>query len=146
MEHPSRGEGPLHCKMCVFWEAINATLGTCRRYAPRPIDVKEAVAHWAETRADEGCGDGEPRGGRPAMVACADCVYWMRPGASGGLAPMDFVDQPRAWWRGAGRCARRAPRAGLDPGARRVWQATHGTDACGEGVARAPVSAGEGAT
>jgi len=136
MEQPGTGRGQLYCTACAFWGRLNPTLGVCRRHAPCPVEGDAAVAHWSETRADQGCGDGEPGAGRAAMISCGACIYWMRPGAGGLLAPTDFVDQPRAWWQQAGYCARHAPRPGHEPGARRVWLATHASDACGEGVAR----------
>jgi hypothetical protein len=132
---------PVRCAACVFWAHFNEAVGVCRRRAPRPAggSDSETVAHWPETFAEEGCGDGIPRAEGGAAQTCAECAYWMLGPAEGGLDPVDFNDQPRQWWRRAGRCVRHAPLPLASPGARLVWPATHASDACGEGAPRGPV-------
>lgn len=132
---------PVRCASCRFWAAYNATGGVCRRYAPGPAESADTVAHWPETFADEGCGEGMPGASGVGQQVCADCAFWMPSIPEGGLQPVDFNDQPRAWWRHAGRCVRHAPSPQAAPGVRLMWPATHGSDSCGQGAprgARAP--------
>jgi hypothetical protein len=131
---------PVRCAGCAFWAHFNASVGVCRRRAPSPAvgADRETVAHWPETFAEEGCGDGVARTPESGPQTCGDCAYWMRGNEDGGLEPMNFNDQPRAWWRRAGRCVRHAPLPLADPGTRLVWPATHASDACGEGTPRGP--------
>lgn len=75
--------------------------------------------------------------------SCGDCAFWRANAIEGGLDPVNFNDQPRAWWRRAGRCARHAPLPLTSPGVRLVWPATHTSDACGEGVPRTPAPPGK---
>ncbi len=129
---------PIRCAGCAFWAHFNDAVGICRRRAPRPDTGtdNETVAHWPETFAEEGCGDGVPRAPDTAPQVCGDCHYWMQGNVQRGLEPVNFNDQPRAWWRRAGRCTRHAPLPLATPGARLVWPATHASDACGEGASR----------
>ncbi|MDA8253438.1 MAG: hypothetical protein M0Z28_30285 [Rhodospirillales bacterium] len=131
---------PVRCAACAFWGHFNDSVGVCRRRAPQPASGsdRETVAHWPETFAEEGCGDGRPSGATPGPLACQECAYWMQGAADGGLEPVDFNDQPRAWWRRAGRCVRHSPLPLTSPGARLVWPATHASDGCGEGAPRGP--------
>ena len=53
----------MRCDTCKFWDKTNDSLGSCHRYAPKPV-VKEttesrarcAVA-WPRTKAREWCGE-----------------------------------------------------------------------------------------
>lgn len=135
----------VRCTECGFWARFNEKVGLCRRRAPRPDagNERDTVAHWPETYAEEGCGDGrvKPAGDARAMLACAECAVWVQGGAAqGGLEPMNYNDQTRAWWQHAGRCMRHAPVPLANPGARLVWPATHATDGCGEVAPRGPVA------
>lgn len=131
---------PTRCAACAFWTHFNESVGVCRRRAPRPANGTDhdSVAHWPETYAEEGCGDGIPTADRPAMITCADCVYWIQ--GFSGLDPTDMNDQPRGWWLRSGRCTRHAPVPMVNPGTRLVWPATHASSACGEGVLAPPVA------
>jgi hypothetical protein len=53
----------MRCGTCKFWDQTNESLGSCHRYAPRPI-VKEITesrtgcrAVWPKTKAREWCGE-----------------------------------------------------------------------------------------
>lgn len=141
MTEPAAAVAPVRCMSCAFWAHFNASVGVCRRRAPRPAlgSDNETVAHWPETFAEEGCGDGVLRAPDFGPQSCQDCVFWVQGGGEGGLDPVDMNDQPRGWWRRAGRCVRHAPVPLASPGARLVWPATHASDACGEGLPRGPV-------
>jgi len=133
------GAYPLvRCADCLFWAQFNPTVGLCRRRAPRPAagNARDTVAHWPETFAEEGCGDGRARGTAPGLLACAGCAFWMQGAAERGLEPMNYNDQRRTWWQQAGRCVRHAPEPLANPGARLLWPATHGNDGCGDGTGR----------
>jgi hypothetical protein len=133
---------PVRCSACAFWSHFNEEVGVCRRRAPAPASGADidTVAHWPETFADEGCGDGMPHAAHAGLQGCGDCLYWRQNQPEGGLEPVDFNDQPRAWWRHAGRCTRHAPLPLANPGARLVWPATHMSDACGEGAPSVPAA------
>ena len=131
---------PIRCASCRFWAPFNATVGVCRRTAPRPAEATDTVAHWPETFAEEGCAEGLAKDPDSELQACASCAYWMPSIAYGGLEPVDYNDQPRVWWRHAGRCVRHAPGPLTAPGLRLVWPATHEGDSCGEGAHGAPRS------
>ena len=131
----------VRCGECGFWAQFNGAVGLCRRRAPQPVagNERDTVAHWPETFAEEGCGDGRAKGisGATALLACDTCALWVQGAAvAGGLEPVDYNDQPRAWWHRAGRCMRHAPVPLASPGVRMVWPATHATDGCGEAAAR----------
>ena len=129
---------PLRCADCAFWAHFNDSVGVCRRRAPRPAGGTDVVAHWPETYAEEGCGEGVRGAASAVTQVCGDCAHW-RPGRlESGLEPADLNEQPRAWWRKAGRCTRHAPLPLTSPGVRLVWAASHATDACGEGKPRNP--------
>ena len=132
---PTMG-GPVRCTDCGFWAHFNNQVGVCRRRAPRPTagTDHDSVSHWPETYAGEGCGDGIPAVERAISLVCADCAFWWQAPSGAGLDPIDMNDQPRAWWRSAGRCTRHAPMPTTNPGTRLVWPATHSSDACGEGL------------
>lgn len=136
---------PVRCAACAFWAHFNESVGICRRRAPSPAvgSDHETVSHWPETFAEEGCGDGVVRAPDLGPQTCADCGYWMQGAIQIGLDPTDFNEQPRAWWRRAGRCVRHAPLPLTNPGTRLVWPATHASDACGEGAPRGPVAPAE---
>ena len=131
---------PVRCTGCAFWAHFTNSVGVCRRRAPTPANGSDSdtVAHWPETFAEEGCGDGIPRAPVVGPQVCSDCAYWMQGNQDGGLDPVDLNEQPRAWWRRAGRCVRHAPLPLASPGTRLVWPATHASDACGEGTPRGP--------
>ena len=129
----------VRCAKCVFWSPFNAAVGVCRRRAPRPIvgSDHETVAHWPETFAEEGCGDGQVKSAAgTGLLHCQSCLFWMQGSPDGGLEPINYNEQTRAWWRNAGRCVRRAPEPLANPGARLVWPATHAQDGCGQSAAR----------
>jgi hypothetical protein len=53
----------MRCQTCKFWNETNESLGTCHRYAPRPV-VKEGTGNrrrvvplWPKTKADQWCGE-----------------------------------------------------------------------------------------
>jgi hypothetical protein len=127
----------VRCADCRFWAAFNDNEGTCRRTAPWPSDGHDPVAHWPETYATEGCGDGRPRGtdANAGLVACADCVFWARSALDRGLAPVRYSEELPAWWRQAGHCTRHAPLPSGKLGLRLGWPATHASCSCGEGKA-----------
>lgn len=128
----------VRCGACKFWQPFNDNVGECRRAAPLPAETTDTVAHWPETFAGEGCGDGQLKAGATTHLTCAECAFWMTTVADGGMQPVDYNDQPREWWRHAGRCMRHAPAPRATPGLRLSWPATHGRDSCGEGHPRAP--------
>lgn len=59
------------CSGCVFWEGqpsdveVQATVGICRRRAPRPVEVRlhksEKVVYsvWCQTNHWDWCGEGQ---------------------------------------------------------------------------------------
>lgn len=124
--------GYCKCGDCIFWDRCGDNDGLCRRHAPCASQRADDVAHWPETHADDGCGEGARGSGRP--VSCAACGYWSQP--SGGLSPQRRRDQPADWWRHAGHCRRYAPQPTPEPGARGFWQVTSGRDGCGDAKAR----------
>lgn len=126
--------GYCRCRDCVFWEHTHEGGGLCRRHAPHPGRRVDEVAHWSETRADNGCGEGS-RAPEHKPVTCARCTYWSAP--DGGLDPQHRRDESAHWWRHAGRCLRYAVLPSPEPGARGFWRATAAADSCGDGHARA---------
>jgi hypothetical protein len=127
--------GYCGCGDCIFWDHAQDGEGLCRRHAPTPSQKVDEVAHWPETRAENGCGEGAPVAER-RPVKCADCIYWNQP--SGGLNPQRRRDETADWWRHGGHCLRLSPQPSPEPGARGFWRATSGNDSCGDGKARAP--------
>lgn len=123
------------CDTCRFWDKVGGA-GFCRRHAPSASERPFQVARWPETRATDGCGEGEPRDSGstdatgPEQI-CKLCVFWHRPGI--GIEPGQRGDHLRAWWRDAGYCRRFAPRPGVDIGEHAFWRATHATDHCFDG-------------
>lgn len=124
-------EGICHCADCIYWDHGEAAEGLCRRHAPAASPSMDEVAHWPETRAADGCGEGARGPERP--ITCTLCRYWSRPDS--GLDPERRHDQPAAWWRHAGRCRKSAPFPAPEPGARGFWRATAAQDGCGDGEA-----------
>jgi len=122
------------CTACRFWQRGQFE-GLCRLHAPGAAAHPYDVARWPETRALEGCGEGEPSppepGSEKADQTCRACVFWERPGV--GIDPTQRGDHHLAWWRDAGFCRRRSPRPGVDIGRHAYWYATHSTDHCFEG-------------
>jgi hypothetical protein len=132
-----------HCKCgnCIYWERSEERDGFCRRHAPMAGQTSDEVAHWPQTRAENGCGEGISTGDpshRP--VTCAACIYWEQ--FAGGLNPERRSDETSDWWHRAGHCVRYAPHPKPGPGARGFWRATSGGDACGDGKAVGPAHAG----
>ena len=127
----------IRCAGCRYWAAFNDNEGTCRRAAPRPGEGTDPVAHWPETYATEGCGDGMARdaAGDTGLMTCAECAFWMRSTRDRGLAPVKYSEELPAWWRQAGRCVRHAPLPSGTLGLRLGWPATHASCSCGEGAA-----------
>ena len=121
------------CGGCQFWDHRGTREGLCRRHAPPACDRQLQVARWAETRAADSCGEGQPSAGEPAGEGqmCKGCRYWHRPGA--GIDPGIRGDHLAAWWRQAGFCRRNAPRPGVDLGERGFWHITHESDHCFDG-------------
>jgi hypothetical protein len=132
--NPAETASPVlvQCSQCAFWAHMNASFGLCHRHAPRPLSGSDTVAHWPQTYADEGCGDGVVGVEGAGIVRCASCSLWL--GSDAGVDPVDLNDEPRSWWRRAGRCVRHAPLPLPDPGARMTWVATHARDGCAEGA------------
>ena len=120
------------CETCAFWSRQTSREGACHRHAPQPNLRHQEATHWAETHGSQSCGEWSASGER-ALPTCADCRYWRRPAL--GLNPMNRSDMRAGWWEGAGICARWAPGAIGEPGARAFWSATHGLDFCGDGAA-----------
>ena len=122
----------VNCGGCAFWRSLRENDGVCCRWAPEATNRPETVAHWPQTRRDEGCGDGV--GAAPFSIGayCANCQHWRRP--EHGLNPVNRGDMPRAWWARAGYCTRHATHPVRDPGPRGFWSATVDVDFCGEGV------------
>jgi hypothetical protein len=121
-----------NCQGCIFWERGRAEKeGVCRLRAPRPSVRSDEVAHWPQTHGEQWCAEGVASPSLATRTRCSACLYWRRPDS--GIDPSDRRDMPKAWWGGAGRCARRAPRPSSEPGARTFWRATHGEDSCGQG-------------
>ncbi len=133
----------VHCKDCVFWHAFGEDVGSCRRYAPPPSQHVDDTGFWPETMAVNSCGEGilatDPRATR--MVPCGECAYWFRYNPDQGVIPLRRGDLPADWWHAAGFCVRLAPRAEYQYQWRTVtrahWRATHVSDHCGQGTARA---------
>ena len=53
----------MKCRTCKFWDETNKSLGTCHRYAPRPV-IKEGTESqvsffpvWPRTNAEQWCGE-----------------------------------------------------------------------------------------
>jgi hypothetical protein len=127
-------EGYCTCGDCIFWDHADNEEGLCRRHAPSVGQRVDDVAHWPETRAENGCGEGARDADR-RPVTCSACVYWSRPG--GGLDPQRRRDEPADWWRQAGHCLRYSPQPSPEPGARGFWRVTAERDSCGDGKRRA---------
>lgn len=56
----------INCQACNFWyqkEQMSGDMGQCRKYAPQPYHnpppQEHSKAHWPQTDADDGCGQGE---------------------------------------------------------------------------------------
>jgi hypothetical protein len=129
----SDAPGPaVQCAGCAFWRHGRESEGVCRRRAPDTGARGEEVAHWPQTRAQQGCGDGVAAPTPSAAVTCGECVFWRRP--AHGFSPVDRGDMPMSWWAHAGYCARHAPKPSSEPGARAFWRATSSADGCGEGA------------
>ena len=121
------------CARCAFWQKVRENEGLCRRRAPGAAYRADQVAHWPQTRADQGCGDGSDRT-QALFCHCDDCVYWRR--YKDGLHPMNRSDMPNSWWLNAGLCTRHAPTPITEPGPRAFWRATAASDGCGEGLSK----------
>ena len=122
-----------HCDACRFWDQRYGTEGFCKRHAPAPCNRPFQVARWPETRATDGCGEGESIGDRAKSdQLCRLCVFWHRPGA--GIDPGQRGDHLRVWWSEAGYCRRFAPRPGIEIGEHGFWRATHADDYCFDAV------------
>lgn len=127
--------GLLTCADCAYWTGVRDHTGLCRRWAPEPAGAPGMAAHWPQTRAQDGCGEGRRADDRPLAPACDECRHWRRPEL--GLNPVDRGDMPMKWWARAGYCVRHAPRPVNQPGPRAFWSATLDVDCCGEGERRA---------
>jgi len=53
----------MRCSICKFWDEINKSLGSCHRYAPKPV-IKETTESrtsctivWPRTKDREWCGE-----------------------------------------------------------------------------------------
>ena len=120
------------CNACRFWaDNENGKEGFCHRHAPRPSERSLQVARWPETRAMDGCGDGEVAHATRVPPTCQHCIFWLRPGQ--GIEPGLRGDHQASWWRGAGFCRRFAPYPGVDSGAHAFWRITHDDDHCFDG-------------
>ena len=125
------GEDVTLCAACLHFDR-RGTDGVCRRHAPLPCSEPFEVARWPETRASDGCGDGELADDAAiARATCRHCSYWFRPGI--GIDPSQRGDHQRAWWQEAGYCRRYAPRPGVEIGHRAFWRVTHAAESCAEG-------------
>ncbi|MDE2467989.1 MAG: hypothetical protein KGL35_04430 [Bradyrhizobium sp.] len=122
------------CAECAYWRQVQDSQGTCHRRAPEASPRSEEIAHWPQTRATQGCGDGARAPSRDDGVTCGDCVFWRRP--AHGLSPTDRGDMLMSWWSHAGYCGRHAPQPASEPGVRAFWRATSSADGCGEGAPR----------
>lgn len=124
----------LRCQDCAFWESRNAQVGVCRASAPTQGKVIDEVAHWPETDALEGCGDGVAHHGNPKQfVRCGGCAFWHQPHPGDGLQPLDRKDHASKWWEQAGHCRRHKPRPSSKPGHRGFWRVVNESDGCTEG-------------
>lgn len=122
----------VECKACLFWDSGTGSERACRRHAPAATDQRFEVARWPETRATDGCGEGQPLDApKRARQQCEGCAFWLRPGI--GIDPGQRGDHLRAWWQKAGYCCRFAPRPGPDIGVHAFWRATHASDYCFDG-------------
>lgn len=122
--------GLTHCNVCRFWE--NGVIeGACRRHAPATAERSYEIARWPETRALDGCGEGETVNASEKGQVCRSCAYWHRPG--NGIDPPRRSDRLGAWWTEAGFCRRYAPRPGSDIGMHAFWRATNAADHCFDG-------------
>jgi hypothetical protein len=140
------GSGLTACGGCAFWRSIGRVSGSCHRRAPEPGHGTAETAHWPETEAAEGCGDGLAAAtSATRLTACRDCVHWREARAGHGLVPLDQRDHVKGWWSQAGYCVRHAPRPAAQPGYRGFWRATHATDGCAEGEPLAPSVSGAAA-
>ena len=127
------GDDLLSCADCCHFDR-HGTDGFCRRHAPTPSGAPFEVARWPETRAVDGCGDGDRPSPANARPNCGSCRFWFRPGI--GIDPSQRGDHLRAWWAEAGYCRRRAPFPGVEIGYRAFWRVVHARDGCAEGSAR----------
>lgn len=124
----------LRCKDCAFWESRSTHVGLCRAAAPVQGRVIDEVAHWPETDAQEGCGDGVAHQGDPVqLIRCGSCAFWHQPNPGDGLQPLDRKDHALKWWSQAGHCRRHKPRPSSNPGHRGLWRVTNESDGCAEG-------------
>ncbi|MBV8473111.1 MAG: hypothetical protein JO234_06800 [Hyphomicrobiales bacterium] len=127
------------CSDCAYWQRWRDQDGTCHRRAPVASAHGEEVAHWPQTRASQGCGDGARKTADRVGAICGECVFWRRP--AHGFSPIDRRDMPATWWTHAGHCGRHAPMPASEPGLRAFWPATSSDDGCGEGATRPAPSA-----
>ena len=118
------------CSKCRHFDRRGMD-GVCRRHAPTPCGEPFEVARWPETRAIEGCGDGEPSDEDNRRPKCGVCRFWFRPGI--GIDPSQRGDHQKVWWQEAGYCRRHAPRPGIEIGHRAFWRVTHAAESCAEG-------------
>ena len=122
------------CDSCRFWQHGDTRSGFCRRHAPAASDRTTQVARWPETRAIDGCGEGEMDAARADILHCRACVFWQRPGV--GIDPTHRGDHAGTWWQQAGWCRRFAPVPDIEIGTRAFWRVTHEQDYCFDGSAR----------
>jgi hypothetical protein len=123
------------CGRCRFWQHLTDHTGACRLRAPAPGESRDEVAHWAHTFNEDRCGEWEESGsGAPGRTQCGNCVYWSF--KTGGLTPVDMLDQLAQWWARAGHCQRLAPIPSELPGHKAFWRATHWNDGCFDGKTR----------
>lgn len=119
------------CGSCRFWQHNDVRSGFCRRHAPAASDLATQVARWPETRAIDGCGEGESEGTAVDSRPCRKCAFWHRPGV--GIEPPHRGDHVATWWQEAGWCRRFAPTPGIDIGTHAFWRITHALDHCFDG-------------
>lgn len=122
--------GVTHCNACRFWEH-GVVEGACRRHAPAVSNKSYDIARWPETRALDGCGEGESSEGSDKGQVCGTCAFWHRPG--NGIEPPRRNDRVQSWWSQAGMCRRYAPQPGGEIGSHAYWRVTHTTDHCFDG-------------
>ena len=139
---PASPPAVVTCRDCAFWFSFGPDAGSCRRYAPPPSQHADDTGFWPETLATNACGEGIRKAapGAPEAISCGDCVFWHRYNPDQGVLPLRRADLPAEWWRAAGFCIRRAPRAEYQWQWRTVtrahWRATHISDQCGDAARR----------